>query len=112
DKKRGIEQLVNTAQNGKYAKYEAQYFLMTLYYNYENNPHKADEFATLLSDEFPDNPTFQRWKGRIAVKKGDYNSASKIFLDMLQKSRRGLTGYNYKRANREAHYYIGLNYFN
>ena len=112
DKKKGIEQLMNTAQNGKYAKYEAQYFLMTLYYNYENNPSKAAEFAEALTKEFPDNPTFQRWKGRIDIKRGDYSSASKIFLRMLEKGKEGLTGYNYKRANREAHYYIGLNYFN
>lgn len=112
DKKKGIEQLENTAMNGKYAKFEAQYFLMTLYYNYENNPYKADEYAEMLIKEFPDNPTFQRWKGRIAVKRGDYSAASKVFTGILEKSKKGLPGYNYKKARREAHYYIGLNYFN
>jgi tetratricopeptide (TPR) repeat protein len=112
DKKKGIEQLMNTAQNGKYAKYEAQYFLMTLYYNYENNPSKAAEFAEMLTNEFPDNPTFQRWLGRIAVKRGDYSSASEIFLDMLEKANSGYTGYNYKRAKREAHYYIAIHHYN
>jgi len=112
DKKKGLEQLNNTAQNGKYAKYEAQYFLMTLYYNYENNPFKADEYADMLSKEFPDNPTFQRWKGRIAVKKGDYVSASSVFQNIIDKSKAGYNGYNNKRTKREANYYIGLQFFN
>ena len=112
DKKKGLEQLNNTAQNGKYAKYEALYFLMTLYYTYENNPFKSDEYAEILIKEFPDNPTFQRWKGRIAVKKGDYVSASLFFREILLKSKKGFTGYNNKRTKREANYYIGLQYFN
>ncbi len=112
DKKKGLEQLNNTAQNGKYAKYEAQYFLMTLNYTYENNPFKADEYAEMLIKEFPDNPTFQRWKGRISVKKGDYISASAIFQNILEKSKSGFPGYNNKRTKREANYYIGLQYFN
>ena len=110
DKKKGIEQLNNTAQNGKYAKYEAQYFLMTLYYNFENNPFKADEYAQILIKEFPDNPTFQRWYGRIAAKKGDYISAQAIFKNLLDK--KGLPGYDNKRTRREADYYVGLQYFN
>jgi len=112
DKEKGISQLVKTAESGKYANYEAQYFLMTLFYNFENNPIKADEYAAKLTQEFPDNPTFQRWKGRIAVKRGNLDSASEIFKDMLTKNEKGFTGYNNKTVLREAHYYIGLNHFN
>jgi tetratricopeptide (TPR) repeat protein len=112
DKNKGLEQLTNTAKNGKYAKYEAQYFLMTLYYTYENNPFKADEYADMLTIEFPDNPTFQRWQGRIAVKMGDYILASSIFKGILDKSKSGLNGYNNKRTKREANYYIALQFFN
>ncbi len=112
DKKKGLEQLTNTASNGKYAKYEALYFLMTLYYSYENNPFKAAEYADMLTKEFPDNPTFQRWKGRIAVKKGDYVFASEVFKNIFDKIKAGYTGYNVKRTKREASYYIGLQFFN
>ncbi len=81
DKQKGIDQLNNTAENGKYAKYEAQYFLMTLYYTYEKNPYKADEYAKELTNEFPDNPIFERWRGRIAAKRGDMTLSSNIFKD-------------------------------
>jgi tetratricopeptide (TPR) repeat protein len=112
DKKKGIEQLNNTAHNGKYAKYEAQYFLMTLYFNYENNPYKAEEYAEMLTKEFPDNPVFQRWKGRIAAKKGDYFTAASVFNSVLDKMKLGYPGYDVHKVIREATYYVGYQYFN
>lgn len=112
DRQKGIEQLTNTAFNGKYAKYEARYFLMTLYYNYENNPYKADEFAELLLNDFPNNPVFEKWKGRIQIKRGDYFSGSKIFQSVMAKADKNMPGYNTKKSRREASYYIGVQYRN
>ena len=112
DKQKGIKQLNDTAVNGKYAKYEAQYFLMTLYYNYEKNPYKADEYAKRLTDEFPDNPIFERWRGRIAAKRGDMVLSSSVFKDFLNKSKSKYPGYEYKKGIREAAYYVGLQYKN
>jgi tetratricopeptide (TPR) repeat protein len=112
DKSRGLEQLTNTAMNGKYAKYEARYFLTTLYYNYENNPQKAAEYAGMLYKDFPDNPVFQRWQGRIAAKRGDYVAASQIFSNILWKGENKYTGYNAKNVTREALYYVGVQYKN
>ena len=107
DKKKGIEQLRNTAFNGKYAKYEAQYFLMTLYWRYEGDMFAADEFAGMLTDEFPDNPVFQRWRGRIAVRKGDWVTADSLFKDVIYKAEKNLPGYNLPSSMRESTYYVG-----
>lgn len=107
DKQKGIEQLRNAAFNGKYANYEAQYFLMTLYYRYENNSFTADEFAKMLLDEFPDNPVFQRWRGRIAVRRGDWHLADSLFKDVLFKADNNLPGYGLQASLREASYYVG-----
>ncbi|NWF90094.1 MAG: tetratricopeptide repeat protein [Ignavibacteriaceae bacterium] len=112
NRSKGIEQLTNTANNGKYAKYEARYFLMTLFYTYENNPYKADEFADMLVNDFPNNPIFEKWKGRIQVKRGDYYSGSKIFSSVLTKAEKNLPGYNTQKTKREASYYVGLQYRN
>jgi tetratricopeptide (TPR) repeat protein len=112
DKTKGIEQLTNTAMNGKYAKYEARYFLTTLYYNYENNPYKAAEFAEMLYKDFPDNPVFQRWWGRIAAKRGDYAAAAEIFGNILYKGKNNYPGYSAKNVVREAAYYVGLQHKN
>lgn len=109
NKTQGIRQLVETSLTGKYAKYEAQYFLMTLYYTYEEDFDKADEYASKLYSIFPNNPVFERWKGRIAVRKGNLYEYFNIFSSVYNKCQDGLTGYNQK-AKREAAYYIGLFY--
>jgi tetratricopeptide (TPR) repeat protein len=112
DKKKGLSELESTAESGKYAKYEAQYFLMTIYYSYENNPFKAFEYAEKLNSEFPENPVFERWKGRIAARKGDYAASAEIFKDVLAKADSGFTGYTVLPAMREAVYYVALQYKN
>ena len=109
DKEKGIKQLKNTAFNGKFAKYEARYFLMTLYYRYENNAAEADEYAKLLNDDFPDNPVFEKWRGRIAVRRGDYFLADSVFRSVLLKADKNYFGYNRPNSLREAVYYVGNN---
>ncbi len=109
DKEKGIQQLKNTALNGKFAKYEARYFLMTLYYRYENNQIIADDYAKLLQDDFPDNPVFEKWRGRIAVRRGDYFLADSVFRSVLLKADKNYFGYNRPNSLREAAYYVGNN---
>jgi len=112
DKEKGINQLHNTAMKGKFAKYEARYFLMTLYFNYEDNPYKAAEYASMLTADFPDNPVFQRWAGRIEARRGDYSAASRVFKNILLKAGNGYSGFGQDKVKREAHYYIAYNYRN
>lgn len=112
DKQKGIEQLKNTAFNGKFAKYEARYFLMTLYYRYENDPVIADEYARLLVNDFPDNPVFEKWRGRIAIRRGEMALADSIFNDVLSKAEKKYPGYDTHSSIREAAYYIGNNFKN
>lgn len=108
DKEKGIQQLKNTALNGKYAKYEAQYFLMTLFYNYENNPSEAKIYAENLSNKFYKNPSFQRWLGRIYVREGNWEKADSVFSNYLQKADSNFYGFNFPFGLREAHYYIAV----
>jgi len=112
DKGLGIRQLKDVAQNGKYAKYEARYFLMTLYYRFEKDYNAAQEYSKMLYDDFPNNPVFERWRGRIAMKKGNVILADSIFKSVLWKSEKKYPGYNTLNAKREANYYVGYNYRN
>ena len=110
DKELGLMQLKDVAQNGKYTKYESRYFLMTLYYRLEKDFDAAEKYSEILRDDFPNNPVFERWRGRIALKKGDVTLADSIFKSVLWKSSKLKTGYNTLAAKREANYYIGNNY--
>ncbi len=112
DKELGIKQLKSIAADGKYTKYEARYFLMTLYYNFEKDFNAAEGYSVALSREFPNNPVFERWRGRIAIKKSDLFLADSIFKDILWKAKKNLTGYNTLNTQREASYYVGYNYRN
>lgn len=107
EKEKGIAQLANVAANGKYARYESQYFLMTLYYQFEENFYKALEYAGMLTGRFPDNPVFERYKGRILVKSGRFPEGYEVFRDVYDKCAAGRRGYD-KNARREASYYVAF----
>ncbi len=106
DRIKGLKQLEDVAQNGRYAKIESRYFLMMLYYKYEENYGKALEYNRLLLGEFPDNPTFHRYEGRIYAKQGDWKTAADKFQNVFDKCVKGFPGYN-KKTRREAAYYVG-----
>ena len=82
---------------------------MTLYYRYENNSLLADDYAKMLTSDFPDNPVFEKWRGRIAVRRGDYQSVDSIFNSVINKSDKKMFGYNTPNSVREAAYYLGSN---
>lgn len=105
----GIQQLKLAAEKAKYASTEAKYFLLTLYYHYEEDLYQAQLYASDLHKLYPMNPIFHRYLGRTYVRYGDYESASKVFKEVFERSKKNLPGYN-KNALREASYYIGMNY--
>ncbi|MCX8056754.1 MAG: tetratricopeptide repeat protein [Ignavibacteria bacterium] len=109
NKNLGIQQLKVAAEKAKYASTESKYFLLTLYYHFENDIYQAQLYATDLHRKYPMNPIFHRYLGRTYVRYGDYDTASKIFLEVYNRSKSNLPGYN-KNAMREAAYYIGMNY--
>ena len=110
DKEKGLKQLKYVSDQGKFTKYESRYFLMTIYYSEENNPFEAEKFADLLLQDFPDNPVFERWKGRIEVKLGNNKFATEIFKRILLKAGKNYYGYNLPSVYREAFYYVGKDY--
>lgn len=109
NKQLGIQQLKIAAEKAKYASTESKYFLLTLYYYYEEDIYQARIYANQLHEKYPMNPIFHRFLGRTYIKYGDYESASKIFKEIYDRSVSSLPGYT-KNALREAAYYIGMNF--
>jgi tetratricopeptide (TPR) repeat protein len=109
DKKKGIEQLEIAAEKAKYAAIESEFFLMNLYYQFENDYDKALIYAENLHKRFPDNPIFEKYVGRVFVKKGNYTKASKYFSDIKRKSNANFPGYN-EMLKRESAYYLGVHF--
>ncbi|MBK7104266.1 MAG: hypothetical protein IPH62_03180 [Ignavibacteriae bacterium] len=107
DKKKGIEQLTTAAQKAKYAAIESKFFLLTSFYQFEEDFDKAQIYAEELTKMFPNNPIFEKYLGRIFIKKNDYTKASKIFKSLMDKNSQKLVGYNNK-VLREASYYVAV----
>lgn len=107
DKKKGIEQLKAAAQKAKYAAIESKFFLLTSYYQFEEDFDKAKIYADELTKLFPNNPIFEKYLGRIYIKKDDYKNGSMIFQDMIEKCEKKLVGFN-KSVLREASYYVAV----
>ncbi len=90
----GIKQLKEAASSGKYSKYEARYILVTFFYYFEKDMNSAEVYAQQLVESFPNNPVFERWRGRIAVRQKDLILADSIFKDVLNKADKNFEGYN------------------
>jgi tetratricopeptide (TPR) repeat protein len=105
----GLEQLKEAASVGKYSKYEARYILVTFFYYFENDMNSAELYARQLVDSFPNNPVFERWRGRIAARKSEWAITDSVFKKVLRKADKNLEGYNTPMVRREANYYIGQN---
>ncbi len=109
DKAQGIKDLVRVAEKGRFAKYEAMYFLMTLYQEFEKDANSSEKYAKQLTDLFPENPVFLKWRGRAAVMRGDYPLIKDIYTKLYSGCQAGKFGYSQK-VKRETAYYLGFYY--
>ena len=107
NKELGLKQLEDAAKIGKYSSHEAKYILITFFYYFENDLDQAEVYATQLFASFPNNPVFERWRGRIAVRKGEWKLVASVFNDVLNKVSKNYDGYNTAKVRREANYYVG-----
>jgi hypothetical protein len=107
DKKLGIQQLEDVANNAFYTRTEAQYWLMKIYTNEEKRSDLAIPIARYLYSQYPDNPYFQRLYVKISYNAGTNMETEAIALDILKKIEMGLTGYE-EVTGRYASYFLAL----
>ncbi len=110
DAKKGLKELTIASQHGKFAKYEARYQLIMLYYYYEKNYKEGYKHAKYLVEEFPNNPIFQKFYIRFAYKINKFNEVDKMLENALNNHKKGVIGYN-PRTMVEFYYYGGLSNF-
>lgn len=106
NKRVGLQMLEISAQQAQYAKTEAQYELMKVYYIYEKNFVRANAFAQYLTNKFPNNVQFLHYLGYSQVSLGQtdkYDSTYRVVLDRCREKRPGYT----IRQAREAMYFRG-----
>lgn len=106
DKKIGTLQLEAASKYSRYAKVEAKFVLLQIYYDFEKDSYKALSIAEELARTYPNNPVFQRYLGRCYVSLYMVYEWKQIWMDILNKYKQKINGYDLLTA-REALYYIG-----
>ena len=115
NKQQGIQQLEKTSNNAFYTRTEARYFLLQIY-SMENQYDKAYDLAKYMTQQYPDNPFFERYYARAAFVRGltgEAEAASKSILNKIGQSRAGYEGVSgraaaYILAYINYHYYRNL----
>lgn len=92
NKVNGIKQLEKTANSAFYTRVEARYFLVQIY-SMENQYDKAYEMSKYMTQQYPDNPFFERYFARSAFVTGRLNEAERVSKDILEKVARTQSGY-------------------
>lgn len=104
DRELGLRELERTAKEGYYIRTEAAYFLLQIYYLFEEDFDKSVEYATWLRKEHPSNSFFHAIEGRIYAKWGDWARSEAIFAEILERYKQGTPGYNDATAEQALYY--------
>ena len=106
DKKLGLEQLREVANNAFYTRTEAQYFLMRILALDESQPDEALRISEYLHTSFPDNPYFHRYYARMLYTTGRYSKMEEESEEILAKIDSSMIGYE-ATSGRYASFYLG-----
>jgi len=106
DKEKGIQQLETVVKEGFYTRVEAQYFLMRIYGNDENQPEKAFQICSYLHKTYPDNAYFHRYYARMLFTSGRLYELEPAAESILRKIDTGMAGYE-EISGRYASFFLG-----
>ncbi len=107
NKKLGLQQLRNVADNGVYVGPEARAFLLRILFNEEDKPEEALPVARYLATTYPENGYFQRIYANACFQAGEYKECERVSRDILDKLNRGMPGYE-PNGGRYATYFLGF----
>ena len=105
DRERGLRLLKQTAEQGRYVKTEALYYLTQVHYLYEDDYAEARHYVRRLRQRHPDNPYFHNFEGRIHARWGRWDRADDVFSEVAARAEAGRAGYN-AHMEEIARYYL------
>jgi tetratricopeptide (TPR) repeat protein len=103
---RGLDALQRTVDQGYFIRTEAAYFLLQIYYQYEEDYAKSLQYTQWLRNEHPQNSFFHAFEGRVYVRWGRWQQAEEIFQEVIQRYDARQAGYSDAIAE-QAFYYLG-----
>ncbi|WP_456430114.1 tetratricopeptide repeat protein [Rhodocaloribacter sp.] len=106
NRERGLRELRRTAEEGRFIRTEAVYFLLQIHFLYEPDFRKSLEYAHRLRAWHPDNPFFHAIEARVYAQWGRWRDAQRIYGEVLRRYREGWPGYT-DAIVEQALYYLG-----
>lgn len=106
DKELGLKQLKEVANNAFFTRTEAQYFLMRIMANEENNRRAALFTSEYLYQTFPNNAYFHRFYARLLYSTGQHSKAEDVSLSIIAKIDSSYLGYE-QNSGRYAAFFLG-----
>ena len=104
DRERGIRELTRTAEDGTLIQTEAAYFLLQIYYMFEQDYEKSVYYANWLRNRHPDNSFFHTFEGRVYARWSRWTDAEEIFREVLKRYYQKRTGYNAAAAEQSFYF--------
>ncbi len=108
DKIKGLSQIKESSNESKYTKSESKYVLAYLNLVYEKNYVEAEYYSRILSQQFPENPVFEKYLYNSYVGEGKWDLAFEGWKKIIQEIDSNKAGYNNLFLKREANYYTAL----
>ena len=109
DKALGLKQLKEVSYNAFYTRTEAMVWLMRILNSYENDQFQALQISKYLIENYPDNPFFHRYYGRMLYSLGRYAEAEPVCKEILARIDSGMVGYE-ATSGRYAAFFLGQIY--
>ncbi len=106
NKRVGLQMLEQASQRASYARTEAEYELLRVYYLYEHNHTRAYQIANDLVNRYPNNVQFLHYLGFCEISLGLTAQYDSTYRVILARSREKREGYTIKQA-REAMHFLG-----
>ncbi len=102
----GLQQLREVAQQGRYARTEAAYFLAQIYRLFEEDHNAALPYLQELYARYPRNALFHRYTARNLIEVGRWAEGVTLYKDYVKRSAAHQVGYH-AHGRIEAQYYLG-----
>ena len=106
NKELGIKQLKTVANNAFYTRTEAQYFLMRILTEEQEDPREAFRISEYLHQTFPDNAYFHRYYARQLYTRGRHREAEQEALSIINRIDEQMIGYE-ATSGRYAGFFLG-----
>jgi hypothetical protein len=107
----GLSQLDEVAENGRYARAEAAYFLAQIFTLFEGDRETARSYLQYLYDRYPRNALFHLRLARASTELGHRRYGERLYQDWLTRSLGGQAGYHI-HGRLEALFYLGKSALN